>query len=503
MKETTILLMLATIISKILGLFRDIVLGNFYGSSDISEAYTLATSIPSVIFAAIGAGIATGYIPLYTTIEKKLDIKEANKFTSNVVNIVMVLCTIVVMFSLIFTKEVVKLFALGFEGERLRLTILFTRFTIVGVYFTALVSIFTAYLNLKNNFLIPAFISIPMNICILISIVLSSNGSVVILSLGAVVAMGLQVVFLIPFIRKTGYKHKLILNRKDEHVKKMIALATPVIIGTSVNQINLIVDKNIASLISDHTVFLLNNASRLNGFVQGIFVVTIVTAMYPLISRMCTDGNIEGLKSVLKQSIVSVSILIIPITIGTMIFSNEVVRVLFERGKFNSQDTYITSGLLFFYSIGMIGYALREVISKAFYSLQDSKTPMKNAVFAVIINIVLSITLSRFLGINALALSTSIAGIVCTITLFISLRKKIGHIRLKYIVVSEIKILLSSLIMGLCAKQAFLYLTLKVSEFLSLFVSVFIGALVYFIIMYFMKIDEVNSILSMFKNKIK
>ena len=103
---------------------------------------------------------------------------------------------------------------------------------------------------------------------------------------------------------------------------------------------------------------------------------------------------------------------------------------------------------------------------------------------------------------NALALSTSIAGIVCTITLFISLRKKIGHIRLKYIVVSEMKILLSSLVMGLCAKQSFLYLTLKVSEFLSLFVSVFIGALVYVIIMYFMKIDEVNSILSMFKNKI-
>ena len=503
MKETTILLMLATIISKVLGFFRDIVLGNFYGSSNIAEAYTIATSIPSTIFAVIGAGIATGYIPLYTTIEKKINVKEADKFTSNVVNIVMILCTIIVILSLIFTKEVVKLFASGFEGERLSLSILFTRFTIVGVYFTAFVSIFTAYLNLKNNFLIPAFISIPMNICILFSIMLSSNGNVVILSLGAVIAMGSQVVFLIPFIRKEGYRHKLTLNRKDEHVKKMIALATPVIIGTSVNQINLIVDKNIASLISDGTIFLLNNATRLNGFVQGIFVVTIVTAMYPLISRMGTNNNIEGLKNVLKQSIVSVSILIIPITIGTMIFSNQIVRVLFERGEFNSSDTSITAGLLFFYSIGMIGYALREVISKVFYSLQDSKTPMKNAVFAVVINIVLSITLSRFIGINALALSTSIAGIVCTITLFISLRKKIGQMRLKYIIVSEIKILLASVFMGFCAKEVFSYLTLRIPEVLSLFSGVIVGALVYFIIMYFMKIDELNSILNMVKNKVK
>lgn len=503
MKETAILLMIATVISKILGFLREIVLAYFYGTSAVADAYIIAITIPGTIFAFIGAGIATGYIPLYSRIEKEVSIERANRFTSNMINFVMVLCTIIAIIGLIFTVPIVKMFAAAFTGQTLATAVMITRFTIVGVYFTALVYIFTAYLNLKNSFLIPALVGVPMNICVIAAIAISSKTNIEVLAIGTLISMAIQIIFLAPFIRKTGYKHKMVLERKDEYLSKMIKLAIPVIIGISVNQVNTLVDRTIASTVSEGAIASLNYAVRLNGFVQGIFVMSIVTAMYPMISKMGADNNLDGLKNSLKEAIISISLLVIPVTVGAMIFSIPIVRLLFERGEFDSSATIVTAGALFFYAIGMIGYGLREVISKAFYSLQDTKTPMINAAVAVIINIVLCIILSRFMGINGLALSTSIAGILCTITLFISLRKKIGSIKLKSILVSLFKILFASLAMGLCAKLGFNFLLPVIGETLSLIVGILIGVLVYFVLVYFMKIEEVNSILDMIKKKIK
>lgn len=503
MKETAILLMLATVISKILGFVREIVLAYFYGASSISDAYIIAITIPGTIFAFIGAGLATGYIPLYSRVEKEGGTLLANKFTSNMINFVMVLCTIIVIVGMVFTGPIVKLFAAGFTGETLNTAIMITRFTIVGVYFTALVYIFTAFLNLKNSFLIPALVSLPMNVCVIAAIAISSNTNVKVLAIGTLISTAIQMVFLAPFIKRKGYTHKLILDKKDEHLKKMIALAIPVIIGISVNQVNTLVDRTIASLISTGAISSLNYAVRLNGFVQGIFVMSIVTAMYPMISRMGAENNLDGLKSSLKEAIISVSLLVIPATAGAMVFSEPIVKLLFGRGAFDANAVAMTSGALFFYSIGMIGYGLREVISKAFYSLQDTKTPMINAAVAVVINIVLCIILSRFMGINGLALATSIAGILCTITLFISLKKKIGSIGFKSIISSMTKVVVSAAIMGACAKLVFVILLPIIGQSLSLILSIAVGGIVYFISVYLMKIDEFSAIIEMVKGRIK
>ncbi|KMT21792.1 murein biosynthesis integral membrane protein MurJ [Clostridium cylindrosporum] len=503
MRKTAILLMLATVLSKILGLFREIFLAYFYGITDVKSAYGIALSIPGTVFALIGAGIATGYIPIYSRIENEADTEQANRFTSNIINFTMLICTILVILVLIFPNPVVKLFAVAFEGKVLDITVTLTRFTIIGVYFTALVYIFSAYLNLKNTFIIPALVGIPMNICVLFSIALSSKTGIEVLGLGTLISIFVQVIFLLPFIKKTGYKHRFILDKKDKYLKKMIVLAVPVIIGISANQVNLIVDKNIASTLSIKAVGAIDYGMRLNGFVQGLFVMSIVTAMYPMISKMGSENNIDGLKDSLKEAIISVSLLVIPVSVLAMIFSEPVIKLLFERGKFNSSDTLITSGVLFFYSIGMIGYGLREVISKAFYSLHDTKTPMINAVVAVVINIILCIILSRFMGVNGLALATSIAGILCTITLFISLRRKIGYIKLKSILISLCKIGASAIAMGCSARLVLLLLTPIIGETLALIVAVLIAIVVYSVTLYLMKIEEVNSILDMFKNKLK
>lgn len=502
MKKTALLLMIITILSKIIGFARDITLSYFYGASSITDAYLIAITIPSVIFGFIGVGIATGYIPMYSKIEKLEGSQAGNKYTNNLINILVVISTILFVFGLVFTVPLVKLFASGFEGETLELAVKFTRISLGGIYFTGLISIFNAFLQIKGNYAIPALVGFPLNLVTILAIILSAKGNVLFLTVGTVIAAASQLLLVLPFAYKKGYRYKPVFNIKDKHIKKMVYIALPVIIGASVNQINILVDRTIASRVAEGGISALNYANRLNGFVQGIFVISIVTALYPMISKMAAENNMDGLKKSVSEAISGINLLVIPATVGSMIFAEPVVMLLFGRGKFDATAMSMTSVALVFYSVGMIGFGLREVLSRAFYSLQDTKTPAINAAIAVVLNIVLNIILSKFMGIGGLALATSISAIFGTVLLFISLHKKIGVFGMRHISISFVKILGASLAMGLVAKVAFNAVIGAMGQNLALIVGIGVGTVVYGVIIYFMKIEEVDVLFEMLRKRL-
>lgn len=503
MKKTALLIMIITIISKIFGFTRDITLSYFYGASNISDAYLISLTIPSVIFAFIGTGLSTGYIPMYSMIAHSGGEQEGNKFTNNLINIILIICTLLIALGLFFAAPIVKVFAAGFEGDTLALAVRFTRISIIGIYFTAITHIFNGYLQLKGNYISPALIGLPYNLLIIMSIFMSYRSNILVLSIGSTIAMASQLILLLPYVFKKGYRYKSIANFKDKNIKTMAYLIFPMIIGSSVNQINTLVDRTIASTIAEGGISALNYAARLNGFILGIFVSSIATVIYPLISKMAAGNNIDGLKKSVAEAISSVNLLIIPTTIGAMLFAEPVVRLLFGRGAFDIQAITMTSSALFFYSAGMIGFGLRDILSRAFYSMQDTKTPMINATISVVMNIVLNIILSRYMGIGGLALATSISSIFCTALLFVSLRKKIGHFGMKNVTISFMKIMVASVIMGIAAKLAYMALTIYTSQNLSLIISVATGASVYFAIVCFMRIEEIDVIINALKRKLK
>ena len=240
-----------------------------------------------------------------------------------------------------------------------------------------------------------------------------------------------QLVLCIPFLRKTGYTHRRFLDFRDRDMKEMIFIALPVIVGTAVNEINVLVNRTLASGIAEGGISALNYANRLNGFVQGLFVVSVTTVLYPMISRMAAEGNMKSLKAYLAEAISMVNLFVIPATAGAMVFAREIVTLLFGRGAFTVEAVNMTASSLFYYSLGMVAFGLRDVLTRAFYALQDTRTPMINATIAVVINIVLNIVMSRFLGIGGLALATSISGIISALLMFVTLRKKIGPFGLK------------------------------------------------------------------------
>ena len=219
MKKTALLVMVITILSKILGFGREIVLSYVYGASAITDAYLISQTIPYVVFSFIGAGIATGFIPLYNRIFKEQGRLEANKYTNNLSNALLLLVSIIVAFVFLFTQPIVKIFASGFSRETLELAIKFTRISIVGIYFVANINIFASFLQIHKNYIIPALLGFPMNLVIIASLFISTKTNIYVIAIGSVLATASQLLLLIPFVRKSGYRYQPVLNLKDEYIK--------------------------------------------------------------------------------------------------------------------------------------------------------------------------------------------------------------------------------------------------------------------------------------------
>lgn len=503
MKKTVVILVLLTIISKILGFARDIFLSYFYGASVISDVFIVSMTIPTFIFAIIGKGISTGFIPLYTRIEKNEGYDKASIFTNNLINLVLVLCTTLICLGFLFTEQIVQIFASGFEGKELELTVKFTRITLMGIFFTGLIYVFSAYLQIQNVFIIPAIIGLPTNIILIASISLSSETNIYVLAYGSLFSMVTQFLLVCVYAYKKNYRYKPILDLRNSDVRKMIILAIPAILGTSVSQLNTLVDRTLASRIASGGITALNYANNLSLVIMGVFVLSITTILYPRISKLAAEDNMEGLKKHLSGAISIVNMLILPASVGFIFFSEPIIELLFGRGQFDNNALTMTSHALIYYSIGIIGLSQREVIANTFYSLQDTKTPMINAAIAMVINIILNFVLAKYMGIGGLALASSISAIICTILLFINLRKKLGSFGTKLLAISFLKILISSVFMGWIARYIFHLLVYEINQVLALCLSILTGITVYFFTIYFLKVQEINLFVYELKTKLK
>ena len=346
----------------------------------------------------------------------------------------------------------------------------------------------------------PALISIPYNIIIIISIFVSSKMGLKILAFGSILAMISQFIFLLPSSFKNQFRYKPYINIKDENIKKMILMIIPVFIGVGASQINVAVDKNLASTMGDGIITILNSASKLNDFIKGIFVMSVTSIIYPILSKLSSNGDMERFKEIIKNSINIVVILILPITIGTIVLAEPIVRIVFERGQFNSSATKLTSVALIFYSAGLLSYGIRMVFDKVFYAIGDTKTPMINGIIVVTMNIFLDLILMNIMGYSGLPLATSISGVIGVILLFKSLNKNMGYFYQDKIIKTMLKCMTSSVIMGIATHFTYSYLHKYLGigvfqDIISLGISVIVGILVYAILSFVLKIEEVYSVL--------
>ena len=511
-KTTALVLMLIILTSKITGFFRDIVLAQTFGAGEITDAYLTALNIPVVLFDGISAALGTTFIPIYFKIKSSKGQEEVNKFTSNILNIVIIISLIFVLLGVIFAPYIVKIFAVGFKGDVFDLTVNYSKILIFSMVFIAINGLVSSYLVASGNVYISGAITIPFNIFVIIAIIFASVTESYVMVYGTLIAYIAQLLFQLPLLIKKGYKHRLTVNLRDENIRQILFLVIPVFIGSYINQINAVVNRTLASTLDSGSITALNYANKLNMFAVGVIAVAISTIMYPILSKLASEGNKKLFKINISKSINMIVIIMLPIMVVMTTFSTEIVKVLFEEGSFNSHDTYLTSTALFFYSIGILSSGLKELLAKSFYSLQDTKTPVRNATISVVINIVFSIILVNIMGIGGLALASSISATVTTMLLLISLRKKIGKIGFSYILKTFIKGAIASIVMYIIMRIAYNYIFIYGSRFalesrkfiaFNCFISVILGMSTYLIVVFALKVKEVKEIFDAILFKLK
>lgn len=503
MKKNTLYLMIITLIISISSFIREIVLSYFFGASSITDAYLLSLTIPTVIFEFITAGLIVAYIPLYNRVESEEGKEKAEEYTNNLVNILMLFVLVVFAIGILMANVIVRFIASGFDEVTLNLAVAFTRISLTGMFFNTLVAVFSGYLQVKGNYVIPALVALPMNIIVIISIYISSGGNIYILAIGTAISFASQLILMVPVLRKKGYKHRFILNFRDKNLKRMLLLVAPIVIGVSVNQINILVDRSIASSVAVGGISALNYAKLLLSFVRNFLVLSVITVSYPILAKMVVENQIQELKKITFKIMNVINLFNLPVSVGLFLLAEPIIRAMFGRGAFDERAVLMTSVSLFFFSFGIIGMGVRDIVARVFYAMHDTKTPLINATIGIVLNIILNIVLSRIMGLAGIALATSIGATFTGILLLISLRRKIGSLNLKSLLHSFVKMLIASLGMGVVVWLTFSYLSVVLyNQYITLAITIGVGAIVYFGLILVMRIEEVDSAFLKAKEKL-
>ncbi|MCM8819046.1 MAG: murein biosynthesis integral membrane protein MurJ [Candidatus Omnitrophica bacterium] len=431
------LLAIGTIISRIFGLLREIVSANFFGTTKIYDAFLLAFMIPNFFRGLLAEGaLSSSFIPVFT---EYMSEQEKKKELKKIVDITFTLSLIFTfsLFLIFFILSEMGIKFLKFESKWYY-TCLLLKFTFPYLIFISLSALYTGILNSYKSFFLPSISPIILDFFWIFSLFTLGNffgnnleEKIFALCIGVILGGIGQYLILVPSVRKLNYFPKISFNFSHPAIRKMKMLFLPIIIGVAVGPINLLVDYSLANFLSSGMVSSLWYATRLYQLPLGIFGISISTAVLPWLSENVVKKDFDEFKKNLYYAFKILFFTLIPSTFIMIFLREEIITFLFKRGIFDINSVKLTSYPLFFYSTGIIFYGGISIMTRCFYSFNDTKTPVKIGVFSIITNFIFDIILMKYLAHGGIALSTSLVGLLNFVLLGYFFQKK--HLKLNYI----------------------------------------------------------------------
>jgi len=325
------------------------------------------------------------------------------------------------------------------------LTVKMTRIMMLGLVFNIMSIVFSSLLNAMERFMAAQLTGFPLSVAVILSVVLLSGRlGIEAIAWGVFAASILQALVQIPFMLG-WFKYSPIIDLRDKRFHRLLILAGPAVLSMGVSEINHLIDRSLASGLAAGSISAMNYAYKLITFLLGVLMVPLTTVMFSRMSKQAAAKNHDGVLGSLRYSVLLISLVALPIVGIAMVLSNDVVKMLYMRGNFGMESVLLTGSVLVYYLIGVPSFGMRDFLNRTFHSVQDTKTPFRISCLVVVMNIILNIILRRFLGARGLALATSISSYIGTITMFVLLRRHMGHIGLKKILPDMAKIILAAL----------------------------------------------------------
>lgn len=447
----------STLVSRLMGYIRDMVMSSLFGAGMVTDAYIAAFRIPNYLIRLFGEGtLNASFVPVFTETLNQKGREKAWELANVVLTSIFTILTLVVILGMIFTPGLVRAITPGFSKNpsQFNLAVLLTRVIFPVAVFVGLSAVSMGILNSLNHFGAPAIAPSFFNLMIILSaLFLSPYLPIPIMSLAIGVLLGglLQLSVQVPFLIRKGFRFRYRFNLSHEGMRKIFKLMVPGVIGQSVLQINLFVGNLLASLLPAGSITYLFFADRLVQFPLAIFGFSAATAMLPSLSVHASNKNIPEMVETLSKAMRIVLFMMIPSMVGLLVLSTPIVNTLFQRGSFGAEATRGTAVALMFYSLGLWAFGGVRIIAQAFYATQDTWTPMKVAVYSLLVNLLLSLILMRYLQHGGLALANALSSMLNISVLIWILRKRTGPLQGRKIFGSVIKIFSASLVMGLFA----------------------------------------------------
>ena len=507
--QSVLMLIALAIFSKVFGFFRQALIAARFGSGIETDTYFMAQSAIALFSIIITSSLATTTIPILSRIGTLEGKKGKIEHTSNMLSITLLIAVAISALAWITAPLVMKVFAYGFEKEQFEFAVFMMRLGLPIILLATLSGVFNGYLQSENRFFVSSMGDITQNISYIIFLIFfASSFGIKGLMITSVIGVAAQLIILVVASKALGFRYSPILNFKDKYIQQAFALVPPILLSIAISDVNSMIDKAMASTLVEGSISALDYADRLKSLVINIFVLTIITVLYPLLSKAAAEEDIKEVKKTTVQGINLILLITIPATVGMLILAKPIVQIAYERGVFDTLATQMTTGAFTFYTLSLVTSSINILIARVFYSLHDTKTPMINSVIAIVVNVAMNIILIKPLAHSGLALATSISSMVATVTLLFLLRKKTGALGLGKIVVCTIKSIISSLIMAivvwlLYSKTKTLFGTNFFGEFCGLLIPIGAGATLYLLLLYIFKVEELFWAIGMFKNRTK
>lgn len=424
--KATIIVMIMSGLSRLLGLGREAAIAHRFGASGATDAYLVAYTIPNIFYGVAGLALATVIVPIFAEYVAGGRRDEAWRLCSLVTNALVVFTVAAALAGMAAAPLIVGLLGHGFPPGTFDLAVKLTVFMLPSIVFFSLAGLFMGILNANNIFGVPAFGSAAMNAVIIFgALFLSRFYGVYGLAAGALGGAFTMALIQIPVLRRAGFRYHFIFDFRHPEVRRVLALVFPLTLGLSVNQIYLMVDWVLASGLAEGSIAALNYANKLIQLPQSIFVLAISTAIFPTLSRQIAESKPAEMAATLRRGIKVVLMLALPGGAGILILREPIVALLFQRGAFDALATEMTAAALLFFSIGLIGLCMVMILSRGFFAMQDTRTPVVVTLGTLVVKLGASMALTGYFAHAGLALGTSITALLNMLILTLLLHRRL------------------------------------------------------------------------------
>jgi putative peptidoglycan lipid II flippase len=419
--RNTAIFSIGTGVSRIVGLLREIVFASYFGTSGEASAYTIASLVPNLVAQLFAnAALSAAFVPVFTDLLQQGRRKEALRLASTLFWIMLIVLGAVSAFFILAAGTIMPLF-IGptFTPALNELTIGLSQVLFPVVLLLGLTGLLTGILQSYDEFTIPAISPAVWNLVIILLLVLLAphfhgESKIYAYAIGILAATGVQLALALGALGRIDFRLQLHIDWHDPRIKQVFMLMLPVTIGLGIVNLDQLINSAFGSLVSDEAPRAIDNAFRIYMLPQGVFSVAVATVLFPVLSRLAARRDAAGMRSTVGTGMRQINLLLIPAAAFMIVLATPITRLVFERGQFDARSTELVSEALFWFAFSLPFAGINLLLTRTFFALQRPWIPTRLAAMNIVVDIIVSVSLYKPLGIAGLVIGTVVANAVMT-----------------------------------------------------------------------------------------